>query len=84
VGRRLLHAVTADRTASLSLHVFARNVRARRFYEAAGFVLVGAGDGTLNEEGEPDCTYRWSGRHQPTDSPVLREGPAPGASCPPT
>jgi GNAT superfamily N-acetyltransferase len=59
VGRRLLDAVTARRPGGLSLHVFARNERARRFYEAAGFVLVAEGDGRDNEERTPDCTYRW-------------------------
>jgi GNAT superfamily N-acetyltransferase len=61
VGRALLDAVKAERPAGLSLYVFARNTRARRFYEAAGFVLVAEGDGSANEEREPDCTYRWAG-----------------------
>jgi GNAT superfamily N-acetyltransferase len=61
VGRRLLDAAKADRPAGLSLYVFARNARARRFYEAAGFVLVEESDGSTNEEREPDCTYRWPG-----------------------
>ena len=51
----------ADRPAGLGLHVFARNTRARRFYEAASFVLVEERDGSGNEEGEPDCVYRWEG-----------------------
>jgi GNAT superfamily N-acetyltransferase len=59
VGRRLLDAVKDARPGGLSLHVFARNERARRFYEAAGFVLVAEGDGRDNEERTPDCTYRW-------------------------
>jgi putative acetyltransferase len=61
VGRPLLDAVKAERPGGLSLYVFARNARARRFYEAAGFVLVAESDGRDNEEREPDCTYRWSG-----------------------
>ncbi|MGY1603500.1 N-acetyltransferase family protein [Geodermatophilus sp. SYSU D00815] len=59
VGRTLLDAVRTARPQGLRLHVFARNERARRFYEAAGFSLVGTGDGSGNEEGEPDCTYAW-------------------------
>ncbi len=59
VGRRLLDAVRADRRV-LTLSVFVRNARARRFYEAAGFVLVAESDGSSNEEREPDRTYRWS------------------------
>jgi GNAT superfamily N-acetyltransferase len=61
VGRRLLEAVLADHPDGLSLHVFTRNTRARRFYEAAGFVLVAESDGSTNEEREPDCTYRRPG-----------------------
>jgi GNAT superfamily N-acetyltransferase len=61
VGRRLLDAVTAAHPGGLSLYVFARNARARRFYESAGFTLVAQGDGSGNEEREPDCTYRWAG-----------------------
>jgi GNAT superfamily N-acetyltransferase len=61
VGRRLLDAVKNDRPAGLSLHVFTRNARGRRFYDAAGFLLVEESDGSGNEELEPDCTYRWPG-----------------------
>jgi GNAT superfamily N-acetyltransferase len=61
VGRPLLDAVKAERPDGLSLYVFARNTRARRFYEAAGFVLVAESDGRDNEERKPDCTYRWGG-----------------------
>jgi hypothetical protein len=43
------------------LHVFSRNAPARRFHEAARFVLVEEGDGSDNEEGEPDCTCLWRG-----------------------
>jgi putative acetyltransferase len=59
VGRTLLDAVRAARPDGLHLAVFARNARARRFYETAGFRLTGTGDGSGNEEGEPDCTYAW-------------------------
>jgi putative acetyltransferase len=61
VGRPLLDAAKAECPDGLSLYVFTRNVRARRFYEAAGFVLVAEGDGSANEENEPDCVYRWVG-----------------------
>jgi GNAT superfamily N-acetyltransferase len=61
VGRPLLDAVKAERPDGLSLYVFTRNTRARRFYEAAGFVLVAESDGSGNEEREPDCMYRWPG-----------------------
>ena len=45
---------------ALQLYVFRRNLRAIRFYEVRGFRLVGLGDGTGNEEGEPDALYAWS------------------------
>jgi GNAT superfamily N-acetyltransferase len=41
----------------LQLWTFQRNVRARRFYERRGFVLVGETDGAGNEEKEPDALY---------------------------
>jgi len=62
VGRALLEDAERRRPDGLRLHVFTRNTRARRFYEAAGFVLVGQSDGRGNEEQEPDCTYAWTPR----------------------
>jgi GNAT superfamily N-acetyltransferase len=44
----------------LQLWTFQRNVRARRFYEARGFVLVEETDGAGNEEKEPDVRYLWT------------------------
>jgi putative acetyltransferase len=43
----------------LNLWTFQRNLRARRFYEANGFVAVRETDGAGNEEKEPDVLYRW-------------------------
>jgi putative acetyltransferase len=43
----------------LNLWTFQRNLRARRFYEANGFVAVRETDGSGNEEKEPDVLYRW-------------------------
>jgi len=58
IGSHLL-AEAADRLGPrVHLHCFARNAAARRFYEARGFRPVAAGDGTDNEEGEPDVLYR--------------------------
>lgn len=51
VGRALLEAAEGARR----LHVFTANTRARRFYEAAGWVLLA--EGADNEEGLPHCTY---------------------------
>lgn len=60
VGRALVHDAKRISPAGLSLRVFTRNTRARRFYEAAGFTLSEQTDGSDNEEREPDCTYVWS------------------------
>jgi len=62
VGRALLDAVKDCSPEGLMLHVFTRNVRARRFYQAAGFILTDTSDGSRNEEREPDCTYTWAGQ----------------------
>lgn len=43
----------------LRLFTFARNRRARAFYESHGFRIVDRSDGTHNEEGEPDIRYEW-------------------------
>jgi putative acetyltransferase len=43
----------------LNLWTFQRNLRARRFYEANGFIAVRETDGSGNEEKEPDVLYRW-------------------------
>jgi len=59
LGRVLLDAAKQDSPDGLRLQVFARNTRARRFYEAAGLVCSARGDGSENEEGEPECTYAW-------------------------
>lgn len=43
----------------LHLWVFQRNLAARRFYEARGFVVERETDGSGNEEKEPDMVMRW-------------------------
>jgi GNAT superfamily N-acetyltransferase len=59
VGSALLQL--AQRTFdSLQLWTFQRNSRARRFYEARGFMLVRETDGSANEEKEPDTLYLWT------------------------
>jgi ribosomal protein S18 acetylase RimI-like enzyme len=58
VGSALL-AHAQSRVDKLSLWTFQRNERARRFYEARGFVLVKETDGSGNEEKEPDALYMW-------------------------
>ncbi|MEQ8398062.1 GNAT family N-acetyltransferase [Thalassobaculum sp.] len=58
-GSALLEQARADRPA-LQLWTFQCNSRARRFYEARGFVLAELTDGSGNKENEPDARYVWS------------------------
>jgi GNAT superfamily N-acetyltransferase len=64
IGSALLETAKAARPDGFSLYTFQRNTRARQFYEKRGFVPVVFGDGSGNEEGEPDVLYRWT----PSDS----------------
>lgn len=57
IGTRLLEEAAAALGPRVQLRCFARNAAARRFYEARGFRPVATGDGTDNEEREPDVLY---------------------------
>ena len=58
VGKVLLdHA--KGQSEILRLYTFAANAGARRFYRREGFVEVGQGDGSGNEEGLPDVSLLW-------------------------
>lgn len=59
VGRQLLALAKRQRPDGLELCCFAVNDRARRFYERNGFAAVAFGDGSGNEERQPDVLYRW-------------------------
>lgn len=59
IGGRLVALAKARRPGGLDLYTFQVNVGARRFYERHGFVAVALGDGTGNEEGQPDVRYAW-------------------------
>ena len=67
IGSGLLAKAKESSPDGLSLWAFQRNARARAFYEHRGFVAVEFGDGSGNEEGEPDVRYEWS----PQSSGVL-------------
>jgi GNAT superfamily N-acetyltransferase len=59
IGRRLLEVAREQSPAGLSLYTFQVNDRARRFYERNGFTAEWFGDGSSNEEGQPDVRYVW-------------------------
>ncbi|MEZ2127365.1 MULTISPECIES: N-acetyltransferase family protein [unclassified Sinorhizobium] len=56
IGSRLLE-VARSASPQLFLWTFQRNDRARRFYEAHGFVAMRETDGAENAENEPDILY---------------------------
>jgi len=60
IGQQLLDVIVAEAkmvTPVLRLYTFQCNVGARRFYERAGFAAVEFGNGSNNEESEPDIRY---------------------------
>jgi ribosomal protein S18 acetylase RimI-like enzyme len=59
IGRRLVALAKERRPAGLDLYTFQENARARAFYEGQGFSAVWFGDGSANEEGQPDVRYAW-------------------------
>jgi len=59
IGAKLLAMAKELRPDGLKLWTFQRNARARRFYEARGFIASDFTDGTRNEEREPDVRYTW-------------------------
>jgi len=58
LGVQLLDRAKSD-AFELTLWTFQQNLRARRFYERHGFVVVRETDGLDNEEKLPDVLYRW-------------------------
>jgi GNAT superfamily N-acetyltransferase len=59
IGSRLVELAKQRRPGGLELYTFQVNKRARRFYEWHGFAVVTLGDGSGNEERQPDVLYRW-------------------------
>ncbi|MDO9707081.1 bifunctional 2-methylcitrate synthase/citrate synthase [Paracraurococcus lichenis] len=57
IGRRLMEEAKAACPGGLALHVFQRNLSARRFYERQGFRAAERRPASANEEGEPDIHY---------------------------
>jgi GNAT superfamily N-acetyltransferase len=67
IGRNLLELAKVRSPDGLTLYTFQVNARARRFYERNGFVVAALGDGSGNEEGQPDVRYVW---RPPAGSPA--------------
>jgi GNAT superfamily N-acetyltransferase len=61
IGRRLVELARSRSPGGLGLYTFQVNARARRFYERNGFVADRFGDGSGNEERQPDVHYTWRG-----------------------
>jgi GNAT superfamily N-acetyltransferase len=59
LGRRLVEVAKQQCSGRLHLYTFRCNARARVFYEAQGFHVTSADDGSRNEENEPDMRYEW-------------------------
>jgi pimeloyl-ACP methyl ester carboxylesterase/GNAT superfamily N-acetyltransferase len=59
VGDRLITLSKGRRPDGLDLYCFQVNAFARRFYERRGFVPIAFGDGSNNEEHQPDIRYAW-------------------------
>jgi len=59
IGSRLVSLAKVRRPGGLDLYTFQVNTEARRFYERHGFTEVASGDGSGNEEGQPDVRYAW-------------------------
>src|SRR5579859_6632310 len=59
IGSRLIGLAQSRRPDGLDLYTFQVNRGARRFYERNGFVEVAFGDGSDNEERQPDVRYAW-------------------------
>jgi len=58
-GRALL-AEAKEASPQLLLRTFEANTAARRFYHRQGFIEIGRGDGSTNEEGLPDIFLQWA------------------------
>jgi GNAT superfamily N-acetyltransferase len=59
IGSRLIDLAKERRPEGLDLYCFQVNANARGFYERHGFRAVAFGDGSGNEEGQPDIRYAW-------------------------
>jgi ribosomal protein S18 acetylase RimI-like enzyme len=59
IGSRFVVLAKERRADGLELYTFQENRPARAFYERHGFSAAWFGDGSANEEGQPDVRYEW-------------------------
>lgn len=59
LGRRFIELARERRPNGLDLYCFQVNARARSFYEHHGFREIARGDGSGNQEHQPDIRYAW-------------------------
>jgi ribosomal protein S18 acetylase RimI-like enzyme len=59
IGSTFIRLAQSRQPDGLQLYAFQKNDRARSFYEKHGFKAIFFGDGSLNEEREPDVLYEW-------------------------
>jgi len=59
IGSRMVELAKQRRPGGFGLYTFQVNERARRFYERRGLVATWFGDGSANEEHQPDVRYEW-------------------------
>jgi GNAT superfamily N-acetyltransferase len=59
IGSALMARAKAENPGGLRLRCFQLNAAGRAFYEHHGFAVEALGDGSNNEEGEPDILYVW-------------------------
>ena len=59
IGSALFARAIERYPSGFTFYAFQRNARARAFYERKGCIAIEFGDGSGNEEGEPDVLYQW-------------------------
>jgi pimeloyl-ACP methyl ester carboxylesterase/GNAT superfamily N-acetyltransferase len=74
VGDRLIMLAKGRRPDGLDLYCFQVNAFARRFYEHRGFVPIAFGDGSTNEEHQPDIRYAWRPTPVPSRTVTSADG----------
>jgi pimeloyl-ACP methyl ester carboxylesterase/GNAT superfamily N-acetyltransferase len=74
IGDRCIAIAKDRRPDGLDLYCFQVNQFARQFYERRGFVPIAFGDGTGNEERQPDVRYAWRPTAVPSRTIVAPDG----------